>query len=134
MKFEIKSATNGFILKCEDDGELYVHQEADDVEVFADFLRLLCDAYGPISSRYEAQRIYVIVQPGDKHPDYNGCPECGEHTEFNIPCRSPLTGDQISTLNDKYGWFEFGDAQGNKTLKFVRAVEAMHEILPEGEL
>ncbi|KKL72955.1 hypothetical protein LCGC14_2079750 [marine sediment metagenome] len=79
MKFEIKSATNGFILKCEDDSELYVHQESDEVEVFADFLRLLCDAYGPQDGRYEAQRIHILVRPGDKHPDFNGCPECGEH-------------------------------------------------------
>ena len=83
MKFEIKSATNGLILKCmDDDNEYVVQQECEDEhEAFADFLRTLTDAYGPIDGRYEAKRIHVIIRPGDKHPDYNGCPECGEHTE-----------------------------------------------------
>ena len=82
MKFEIKSATNGIILKCMDDGEEYVMQVGNnEVETFADFLRTLTDVYGPIDGRHEAQRIHIIVRPGDKHPDYNGCPECGEHME-----------------------------------------------------
>ncbi len=82
MKFEIKSITNGHILKCVDDDGEYVYQsrgDSSDVEAFADFLRELTDAYGPQDGRHEAQRIHVLVRPGDKHPDFNGCPECGEH-------------------------------------------------------
>ena len=80
MKFEIRSATNGCVLRCEDDGDEYVMQDCNnEVETFADFLRAILDAYGPVDGRYEAQRIHVLVKPGDKPPDFNGCPECGEH-------------------------------------------------------
>ncbi|HEA67732.1 MAG TPA: hypothetical protein ENI07_13040 [Desulfobacterales bacterium] len=84
MKFEIKSATNGCILKCTDDDSEYVYQFqglSSDVEAFADFLRELTDAHGPQDGRYEELRIHILVKPGDKHPDFNGCPECGEHME-----------------------------------------------------
>ena len=42
--------------------------------------------------------------------------------------RTPLSKSQIIALNEKYGYFEYGDAQGNKTIDFVRAVEKMHGI------
>lgn len=42
--------------------------------------------------------------------------------------RIPLTDEQILDLNEKYGYFEYGDAQGDKTEAFVRSVERMHGI------
>ena len=42
--------------------------------------------------------------------------------------RTPLSKSQIIALNEKYGYFEYGDAQGNKTIDFVRAVEEIHGI------
>lgn len=42
--------------------------------------------------------------------------------------RTPLSKTQIVALNEEYGYFEYGDAQGNKTIDFVRAVEEKHGI------
>jgi len=51
------------------------------------------------------------------------------------PCKQyiPLTNNQILDLNEKYGYFEFGDAQGSVTKKFVRAIEKAHGI-EDGEV
>ncbi len=77
MKFEIRAAQNGAILRVESDGtdgtesEELVYQEVDggEVEAFAEFLRALDAQYGPSTSRYSPARIYIIVEPGDKHDD-----------------------------------------------------------------
>jgi len=46
-----------------------VHQqdEDDDVEAFAAFLYYLVENFGPSPSRYSPKRIYIRVEPGDKH-------------------------------------------------------------------
>lgn len=77
MRFELRSAKNGCILKAwhtaegSDQREELVCQESyaedDEVERFADFLRIIADNYGPSTSRYSAKRIYITVGPGDKH-------------------------------------------------------------------
>lgn len=74
MKFEIRRATNGAILRVETDAPeaatdevVYQEWEEDEIEAFADFLRHLLDHYGPTTSRYSAKRIYVVVEPGDKY-------------------------------------------------------------------
>jgi len=75
MKFEIRPAQNGLILRVDhgfgddDEPEEIVYQEEDgnEIEAFADFLRHLNDHYGPSTSRYSPKRIYVRVEPGDKH-------------------------------------------------------------------
>ncbi len=41
----------------------------------------------------------------------------------------PMSNEQIGNINQKYGWFEFGDAQGDKTRAFVRQIEEHHGIL-----
>ena len=77
MKFEIRHAQNGAILRVEHDypeGETeeicYQETEGGEIEAFADFLCYLNENYGPSQSRYSPKRIYISVQPGDKHPDY----------------------------------------------------------------
>jgi hypothetical protein len=40
----------------------------------------------------------------------------------------PLNEDQILELNNKFGYFKHGDAQGDVTLAFVRKIEQMHGI------
>jgi hypothetical protein len=72
MKFEIKRVKNGLRLITEDpDQELVCQDDYDnEVECFAAFLRTVCDEYGPMTSRYDAKRIYIEVRPGDKHEDY----------------------------------------------------------------
>jgi hypothetical protein len=40
-----------------------------------------------------------------------------------------LTLEQVEQLNDKYGWFEFGDAQSDKSRAFAQDAIAMHERL-----
>lgn len=77
MRFELRSVRNGCILKAchtaEETGrrEELVYQESyaedDEIERFADFLRIIADNYGPNTSRYSAKRIYITVRPGDKH-------------------------------------------------------------------
>jgi hypothetical protein len=73
MKFEIRNARNGVILRVEDevleDDEEVVYQEleVDEIEAFAEFLRFLVDHYGPTTSRYSPKRIWVVVEPGDKY-------------------------------------------------------------------
>ena len=74
MKFEIRHAANGIILRVEDSetdevpGEVvYQEREDDEIEAFADFLRHLVDHYGPTTNRYSPKRIHVVVEPGDKY-------------------------------------------------------------------
>jgi hypothetical protein len=59
MKFEIRHAANGVILRVEDENPdalpeevVYQEQEHADIEAFADFLRHILDHYGPATSRY----------------------------------------------------------------------------------
>lgn len=71
MKFEIRKTKNGLIFKVIDNEneEEVVYQEKydEEVECFADFLRYINDEYGPSTSRYSEKRIYITVEPGDKH-------------------------------------------------------------------
>lgn len=71
MKFEIKRAKNGILLSVHfTDGEfeelVYQEVEENEVEAFANFLRVLDEHYGPSTSRYSPKRIYVRMEPGDK--------------------------------------------------------------------
>ena len=79
MKFEIRRASNGAILRVETDPAdtppdevVYQEREDDEVEAFAEFLRHLLEHYGPSTSRYSAKRIYVLVKPGDKYEPQPG--------------------------------------------------------------
>lgn len=38
-----------------------------------------------------------------------------------------LTNEQIFSLNEKHGWFEFGDAQSDVSRAFAHDAIAMHE-------
>ena len=42
--------------------------------------------------------------------------------------QKPLTKDQIADLNEKHGYFDYADAQGDVTLAFVRDIEKIHGI------
>lgn len=55
--------------------------ENSEHQAFASFLRYLTDQYGPSDGRHSDERIYIIVGPGDKHPDYK-CPYCGEEEKI----------------------------------------------------
>ena len=73
MKFEIRPAKNGLVLKVEhgregEEPEEIVYQESDgnEIEAFADFLHFINDHYGPSTSRYSAKRIHITIEPGDK--------------------------------------------------------------------
>ena len=75
MRFEIRHATNGWILKAEvpssegvEVNEVVCQEKYDnDIECFADFLRVLDEEFGPSTSRYSPKRLYIRVEPGDKH-------------------------------------------------------------------
>jgi hypothetical protein len=84
MKFEIRRAQNGVVLRVEPDfpdakSEEVVYQERgdDEIEAFADFLHYLLDHYGPTTSRHSPKRIYVSVEPGDK---FEPPPDAGQAT------------------------------------------------------
>ena len=53
------------------DVQTFVHQDGDfpgdDVEAFADLLRLIEEQWGPTTSRYSPKRIVIRVEPGDKY-------------------------------------------------------------------
>jgi len=74
MRFEIRRAKNGWILKVEEpssedaeaDEVVYEEKHEDEVECFADFLRTLSEDFGPSTSRYSPKRIYIRIEPGDK--------------------------------------------------------------------
>ena len=75
MRFEIRHAQNGWILRVETphsesvEADEVVCQEKheDEVECFADFLRILNEEFGPSTSRYSPKRIFIRVEPGDKY-------------------------------------------------------------------
>ena len=75
MRFEIRHAKNGWILRAEAPptqggraAEVVCQEKYDDeIECFADFLRVLDEEFGPSTSRYSAKRIFIRVEPGDKH-------------------------------------------------------------------
>jgi hypothetical protein len=79
MRFEIRPARNGWILKVEESqskgGEaaevVYEEKYDDEVECFADFLRTLEEEFGPSTNRYSPKRIYIRIEPGDKFEDLN---------------------------------------------------------------
>lgn len=79
MKFEIHRAANGAILRVEADAPdtppdevVYQEREDDEVEAFAEFLRHLLEHYGPVTSRYSAKRIHIVVDAGDKYVEPQG--------------------------------------------------------------
>jgi hypothetical protein len=74
MKFEIRRAKNGAVLRIEPDHPdaeveevVYQESETDEIEAFADFLRFLDEHYGPTTSRYSPKRVRILVEPGDKY-------------------------------------------------------------------
>jgi hypothetical protein len=70
MKFEVRSAKNGYIVTVDDDDEIVCQTtHEDEIEAFAEFLFELLENYGPPTSRYSPKRIYITVQPGDKYED-----------------------------------------------------------------
>ena len=79
MKFEIRPAANGVVLREDHDlpdtapdEVVYQEQDGNEIEAFADFLRHLVDHYGPTTSRYSPKRIHITVEPGDKYEPPEG--------------------------------------------------------------
>jgi len=80
MRFEMRQARNGWILKVErpvlspgESDRIVCEEDYDDeVECFAAFLRTLDEEFGPSTSRYSAKRICVRIEPGDKFEDAIG--------------------------------------------------------------
>ena len=73
MKFEIRVAQNGVILRVEPGGEeppeeiVYQEREGDEITAFAEFLDAVLVHYGPQTSRYSPKRICIRIEPGDKY-------------------------------------------------------------------
>lgn len=62
MKFEIEKIETGWLLILPGN-EKYAYDD------FVNILRYLNEFYN-LSSRHDAERIYIIKAPGDKHPDF----------------------------------------------------------------
>ncbi len=82
---KIQYATNGWLLTIVEEEEidkLYVFSHGDseqsEIEAFRDLLTAVHDIYGPTTSRYSEHRIYIRIEPGDKHSSH---PDNQEDTE-----------------------------------------------------
>ena len=80
MKIIIEGLQNGWTVAV-DDGENYSSDvgftydadetdKAAEVAKFASMLSYITDTIGPTTSRYDKERIYITIAPGDKHEDY----------------------------------------------------------------
>jgi hypothetical protein len=74
---KIQYAENGWLLTFSQVGEpdeLYVFSHnghgLSEVEAFRDLLAQVDSIYGPMSSRYSEHRIYIRIEPGDKHSSH----------------------------------------------------------------
>jgi hypothetical protein len=77
---QLERADNGWILTDHSDTEnvrKHVFQEADgfdveknEAEAFASLLWAVKSIMGPSDSRYSEHRVYIKVQPGDKHSSH----------------------------------------------------------------
>jgi len=77
MPLTINYAQNGWFLvhsNPDERDEVYVFSndgtEKDEVKCFRDLLSVVEQLYGPTTSRYSAHRIYIRIEPGDKHEDF----------------------------------------------------------------
>lgn len=77
MSITIESAVNGWYLIHSEEGEpdqVYVFNgedgEQSEVEAFRDLLATIDTLYGPSTSRYSEHRIYIRIEPGDKHSSH----------------------------------------------------------------
>ena len=71
--FELSNIKNGIMLKAklqEDGEEVIVYQESyhddEDLERFADFLKVIDDSCGPTRDKYSDERIAITIEPGHK--------------------------------------------------------------------
>ena len=82
MKLEIRFARNGFILNDSIDPEgkkTYIFEDdnmGESIEAFANLLSKIDELIGPTTTRHDAKRVYIKVEPGDKFGD-------GEEEEKN---------------------------------------------------
>lgn len=74
---KIQYAENGWLLTHSEEGEpdrLHVFSHNDneqtEAEAFRDLLATVDSIYGPSSSRYSEHRIYIRIEPGDKHSSH----------------------------------------------------------------
>jgi hypothetical protein len=66
MKFEIKRAKNGYILKFTDGDYVYAETEENELDTFRNFLNLLIDNIGPMENKYGHEVLRIVKLPGRK--------------------------------------------------------------------
>lgn len=71
MIAKIEQASNGFVVTLDDDGHLdrqvLVFEDHTDREGFVNLLWSLVDFFDQRGSRYDAHRVTVGTEPGDKY-------------------------------------------------------------------
>lgn len=79
MVMVIRKVDNGYVAEYRDEDsnesttsvfETEYGSEEAEVEAFQRFLYHIDEMLGPSTSRYSAKRIYIRVEPGDKHPSH----------------------------------------------------------------
>mgnify|MGYP003343983236 CR=1 FL=1 len=77
MSVTIDHAQNGWYLVHSEEGEqdrvfVFSHddREQSEAEAFQALLYAVLDICGPSSSRYSEHRVYIRVEPGDKHSSH----------------------------------------------------------------
>lgn len=92
----------------------------------ADYLRRCADVQ-PVAWLYRDWANVFKVSRLDPHED-------GAFAVFTAPQpqaepkREPLSDEQIDKIGEPFGYFQYGDAQGDKRRAFARAVERAHRI------
>jgi hypothetical protein len=83
MKITIEKVLNGYIIKqlvedLDDDSMsalkeaiTVVEDQPSDADTMKTLLDNVIDLFGESGSRHDAKRVYAVVLPGDKHPDFN---------------------------------------------------------------
>lgn len=70
MRIVIETARNGYVIRDQNDGSepesLITIAGEDSVDTTYDLLGEILELVGHIGSRYDARRVRVIIEPGDK--------------------------------------------------------------------
>jgi hypothetical protein len=74
----IDRATNGWMLTAADGFTEVVQEHGTPEEAAAEMLRVVAEYLGPFGGRHSAQRVRIVIEPGDKHHDYHPqpCSDC----------------------------------------------------------
>lgn len=92
--FKIREVSNGFILECDNEEIVCLHQSSH--TAFVEFLNLIKELYGPTDNRYSCQRISVNIEPGSETVGLSGNAE-------------NMISEILSWRKEYLNWSDFGE-------------------------